>query len=292
MNIIQLLANLLTCNTDTIVTILTSFAILISGVCVNLIIIRIKRVFARLNYRIFFREIIEDIILYALKQAEGFDELIKTLKMDNQKFCLNKKFENSLNTFEKLPIEKIYDSFFCGFTINKKKRRKHLRSILNNTQIIKEISLDLSLNIKQLMNDFNKHGEVWDSNVDEIRKEYDILKQQHLANTINPAYFPLFNDLNKIFIDWTKIPDNKNRTIIKSEIIDKLKNNVILNYESLEGIIKIKNSTIEAISAYENMEELLNIYVEIFSDYNSIYSDYCRNINKSIELIKVRNIYN
>lgn len=292
MNIIQLLANLLTCNTDTIVTILTSFAILISGVCVNLIIIRIKRVFARLNYRIFFREIIEDIILYALKQAEGFDELIKTLKMDNQKFCLNKKIENSLNTFEKLPIEKIYDSFFCGFTINKKKRRKHLRSILNNTQIIKEISLDLSLNIKQLMNDFNKHGEVWDSNVDEIRKEYDILKQQHLANTINPAYFPLFNDLNKIFIDWTKIPDNKNRTIIKSEIIDKLKNNVILNYESLEGIIKIKNSTIEAISAYENMEELLKIYIEIFSDYNSIYSDYCRNMNKSLELIKVRNIYN
>lgn len=292
MDIIQQLANLLSCKTDTIITIITTLTVFVSGVSVNLIIIRINKAVKRLNYRIFFREIIEDIILYTSKQAKEFDRFDKTLKMDNQNnFILNRKIENSLNTFDKIPIEKIYDSFFCGLTINKKKRRKYLRSILNNTQIIKDISFNLSSVIKEMITDFNKHEEVWNKCIDEIRKEYDVLKQQHLAQTINQEHLALFYDFDKMFSDWVSIDDRRNRVIIKEKIIDNIKYNMIIKYKSLQLVIKIENSIIEAISAYENMDAILKLYFEIFSDYKFEFNNYCRKMNKALVLIKARNIY-
>ena len=290
MTLIQEIANLLSCETDTIVTIFITVAIFISGILVNLCNTRIRKSIDRRNYRNFVQELITNIRIYTKKQSKEFEKFHKTLRIDNhQPFVIKRKSESSLSTFNKIPIEKIYDSFLGGIFCNNKKRRKGLRFILNNTLLIENIDSELPQDIDKMLSKFSQYENSWDKSIDEIRKIYDSLRQQYISQSLNPNYLPLFKDMNEILSEW-KISENAtNRTYVKEKIIDVLPHKIIQKYNGLDLVILFQNSTIEAKLAYDNMENTISIYANMFSDYQRIFNNYDRKMKIATRIISVRN---
>ena len=289
MNVIQQLSDFLSCKTDTVVTILMTLVIFISGILVNVIIIIARNLYDRLNYRRFFKELIVSICFYTNKQAVAFDKFKQSLRMDNQgTFYLSRYIENSLNTFDKLSIDKIYDSYFQSIRCNNKIRRKAFRFILNNTQLIRDINCDLPLDTEKMIMEFSKYENEWHKTTDDIRKIFDELRQHFLANSIKQEYMPLFTDLNKVFVDWKNVGYNSNRKVIKEVIVDAIFNNIIGKYKSIDIVVNLENLTIDATMAYRNMENIISLYSNLFSGYHRIFVNYERKMKVALKVMGVK----
>jgi len=279
MTIIEKLANLLSCKTDTVVTIIATVTIFIVGLLINLIAYRIKRSVERRNYREYYYSLIANIREYSIRQAKGLKESIDNLKIDNQPlFIIKRRTENSFNTFDKVSFDKLYNSFFSGWIFKRMIRRKAFNFILNYNALIKFYYDSFPKDIERLDTTFRRFEDSFNANIDNIRNIYELLRQKYFSNKLDQNYITLFLEFDSILQIWIANPDKTNRNILKTYILDKLDSQFFSKYKSLEIATRLEISTSDALLAYLNMEQTLDNFSRHFSNYYWLLKQYERKI--------------
>lgn len=272
---IQNIADCLSVKTDTIVTVLFSFIIFTAGVLVRIVFRLIQRYCERKRIRAYFKIIIENIAEDAKKQIEPFDRIITSLQMKNHEMIyFTSVSANSLNLFEKLSFDKLYDAFFSGIVFNRKKRRDAFNQLQNKSELIRQINNKLSTDITELENKFHIYEQGWNKEIDRIREFFDNIRQQHFSGSIDPKLTGFVLNLNEIFYEWAKQDDRANRTIVKAFIIDHLDSDFYRQFKEHKEAMVLQNYSISALMFYKNMENIYNSYSDLFAQYRSDYLDY------------------
>lgn len=272
---IENIAGCLSVKSDTIVTVLFSFLIFTAGVLVKIVFGLIQKHYERKRIRAYFKHIIENIVEYTRKQIEPFDRIISALQMKNHEMIYFTSISaNSLNLFEKLSFNKVYDAFFSGIVSNQKKRREAFNQLQNKSELIRQINNKLSTDISELENKFHIYEQGWNNEIDRIREFFDNIRQQHFSGSIDPKLSGFVLNLNEIFSEWAKQDDRANRAIVKEFIVDNLDSDFYRQYKDLKEAMVLQNYSISALMFYKNMENIYNSYSELFTQYRSDYLDY------------------
>jgi hypothetical protein len=268
MTIIEEIAKFLSCKTDTVVTILVTISIFLAGLLTNALISRIKKSGERKSYRKYFYSLIENIRDYSCRYAPSLKESIDNLIIENQPlFIIKRRTENSFQTFDKIQFEKIYEAFFSGIICKKKLRRKAFNFILNYTTLIKFYYDAFPNDIEKLHATFQRFENEWNTNIDNIRNVYEVLRQQYFSNTLNPIYFDFFKEFDSIIQVWFSKEDRTNRLILKTFIIDKLDTQFFKKYKELEIAPRLEIHSADALLAFSNMLHTLDNYKRHFGNY-------------------------
>ena len=272
---IENIADFLSVTSDTIVTVLFSFIIFTAGVLVNVVFKLIQRYFERKRTRVYFFSIIENIAEYTKKQIDPFDKIITSLQMKNHEMIYFTSISaNSLNLFEKLSFDKVYDAFFSGIVFNRKKKREAFNQIQNKSELIRQINYKLSTDISELENKFHIYEQDWNKEIDRIREFYDNIRQQQFSGSLDHKLTDFALSFNEIFYEWSQQEDRANRTIVKAFLIEKLDSDFFRQYKEFKEAMVLQNYSISALMFYKNMENIYNSYSDIFAHYSSDYLDY------------------
>lgn len=265
------------CKVDTIVTLFVTITIFTASIIINSFINNRKIFKERKRYRKYLYTLIDNIRKYSVKQSVELDKTVKLFTMQNQEsYFVIQLTENSLNLLDKISFEKIYDSFFAGLTCKNRLRMKALNCILNQTALVKTVNSNIRSDIESLDKKFHCYEESWNKSVDLIRKSYDNLRQQNFSGTIKEELIPFLIDLDKIINEWSHQPDRAHRIMVKQFIVDKLNSNFFENHKTLEIAITIQNHNIDATMSYLNMENILELYANLFKGYSRIHRNYPR----------------
>jgi hypothetical protein len=144
MNIIECIANELHCKTDTIVTISVPIFVFIIGLFINYLSSRIKLSNERKQYRKYFTSLIKNVMDYTPKQRIEFDKIIHSLSMKcNNEIRFAQITENSLNLVNKLSFDKLFDSYFNGYSFQKNIKEGHLILFLIKLNLLDVLILAL-----------------------------------------------------------------------------------------------------------------------------------------------------
>lgn len=288
MNTVENLANQLSCKPDTIVTILVTLTIFISGLLVNILASRIRVSSERRRYRKYFSSLIINILDYTTRQALEFELLVKQLDIKNPSNpTLSHITENSLHLVDKLPFDKVYESYFSGITFYKKTKREAFTTILNRTELIRRIDTNLLNDFKVLDEKFRIYEDSWNNNVNHIRSIFDCLRQKYFAKELDDPMSELVIDLNEIIKNWKSQKNNTSRYIVKTFILDKFDDSFYGKHKKLQVITELQNYWTDAIADYKNMENVYELYYNIFYKYKDKYEEY----NKTI-ICKLKNLNN
>lgn len=272
---IENIADFLSVTSDTIVTVLFSFIIFTAGVLVNVVFKLIQRYFERKRTRVYFFSIIENIAEYTKKQIDPFDRIITSLQMKNHEMIYFTSISaNSLNLFEKLSFDKVYDAFFSGIVFNRKKKREAFNQIQNKSELIRQINYKLSTDISELENKFHIYEQDWNKEIDRIREFYDNIRQQQFSGSLDHKLTDFALSFNEIFYEWSQQEDRANRTIVKAFLIEKLDSDFFRQYKEFKEAMVLQNYSISALMFYKNMENIYNSYSDIFAHYRADYLDY------------------
>jgi hypothetical protein len=269
------------CKTDTVVTVFVTLSVFTIGIIINIIINNIRIFKERRRYRKYFHTLIKNLRKYSLKQSNELDKSVVKFTMKNQEsYFVIQLTENSLNLIDKISFEKIYDSFFVGLTCKDTLRMKALNCMLNQSALLKTINSNIRTDIESLDKKFHDYEQVWNDNVDSIRKVFDNLRQQNASGTIKKEFIPLLKDLDKIISEWSHQPDRAHRVIVRQFIVDKLNSNFFESHKALDLATMIQNYNIDAIMSYSNMENILELYANLFKSYSRLH----RNCNRIVGL--------
>ncbi|HKJ80497.1 MAG TPA: hypothetical protein VJ954_00625 [Ignavibacteriaceae bacterium] len=206
--------------------------------------------------------------------------------MENQEsYFVIQLTENSLNLIDKISFEKIYDSFFAGLTYKNSLRMKALNCTLNQSALIKTINGNIRTDIESLDKKFHNYEQSWNENIDSIRKIFDNLRQQNASGTIKKEYIPLLRDLDKIISEWSHQTDRAHRVKVRQFIVEKLNSNFFEYHKTLEIATMIQNFNIEATMSYSNMENILELYANLFRSYSRLHRNYYRIVGLSQRIL-------
>lgn len=279
------------CKPDTVVTIFVTISVFTAGIIINSIINNLRIFKERRRYRKYFHTLVNNIVKYSSKQHFELEKSIKLFTINNQEsYFVVQLTENSFQLFEKISFEKIYDSFFAGLTWKNTLRMKALNSILNQTALAKKVNENMRTDIDSLDKKFRNYEESWNESINSIRKIYDTLRQQNYSRTIKKELLPFYADLDKIVKEWSHQPDRAHRVMVKRFIVDKLNSNFFENHKTLEIAISIQNHNIDATMSFLNMENILEIYANLFRTYSRIHHNYSR-IVKNAQLILIKTTF-
>lgn len=268
MTLIEKIANYLSCKPDTVVTILVTISIFLVGLLINSIISSIRKSSERKNYRKYLYSLVENIREYSIKYVPSLMESIENLKIENQPvYILKRRTENSFHTFDKIPFEKLFESFFSGIIFKKKLRRKSFNFILNYTMLIKFYYDSFPKDIEKLYTTFQIFEKEWNANMDNIRNIYEILRQQRFSNKLDPSHIELFQEFDSILQIWFSNADRTNRKILKTLIIDKLDQNFFIKHKALEITPRLEILAADALLSYSNMQQTLDNFKRHLGNY-------------------------
>lgn len=262
---ISCIAEYLGTNANTIVTIFTTIIIFSAGLIASIISRYLSTLSKRRKSKEYFRYLLTEISNAIKNQSIEFKKFADSLTLSKDiDFTLYQRPNPHLFTWERVSFNSNYDAFFGNKLICRiKKKRKAFNKVYEHITNIQNIEKINQVQFNTVVSDYNKYQESWNIASTQIISVFNEIL--YLPDEVlNKKEF--VESFSLIILEWEKYKDARNMEAIIKNIIPKLIE-MCDNYEYFKQSLVIKMSINEMKHAYDNLNELITKYKELFQYY-------------------------
>lgn len=277
------IADYLGTDSNTIVTIFSTILIFGLGLLFTSFGKYISKIKKRYGLRAHFKRIVKNISDSANKQSIEFKRFSDSLTFDkNFDFAINQRANPHLSTWEKLDYATNYDSFFGSFIqINGKIKRSAFDRIYTHITNIQNTEKLYFSQFVSVVDKFNTYQSNWNSSSEKIRQTYSLLVSFPMDN---PQFVNFVNKFTEIIVKWQEIYPSRNLKLINEQVFPLLEK-MCSDFKQFDYTQVILNAVSDSKHGYDNLNELLNAYKELFRLYYYNYRLSYKLLNKCVKMI-------
>lgn len=269
---------------NTAATVIITLTVFILGYILTGLFRAISAFRNRRNYRKIYREMIDEIVYCTNKQSTNINNLIKTLRIENDSyFNLKKQNINLLNHFNQISFDTLYSAYFKGIeNLCKIKKLKAFNKTFGLVDSLSKNENQIIIELNNCLNTFNEQAENWNDSAEKVRLNIEDLKLSLDGKRLYPQMSDFIHAIDKIECAWEQC-NNRSQyhiayTLLIRPILELYDKNT--NIDIVKETKKLMDSLMDSDYYYQRMNRSLEFYRLLFSKFEYQYRHISRMLRK------------